>query len=354
MRRTVLLRALVALGILALAHSAMVVATERSAAAMTAAAADFVGSLSTEQRHAGLFDYADAERLRWHFIPNEMFPRKGVSFRTMSAAQKEKAHALLRAGLSQKGYVTAKAIIDLEDTLRAIENSPRFARSPLDYQFTVFGTPAPRGQWGWRVEGHHLSLHFSVANGRVAATSPSFTGANPATVKEGPQRGLRVLGALEDAGRRVVESLTADQRGVAVVTQTAPTDIVSGNKNDIGPLAPAGLGVQAMTPAQRDGVMRLIGAYTGLMADDLAAERTARLTAAGVDRITFAWAGGTAVGAKHYYRVQGPTFLVEYDNTQNDGNHIHAVWRDFQGDFGRDLLREHLRNDHGQRFEDFR
>ena len=348
MRRTVLLRALVALAILALAPASMIVATERAAATMTTAATAFVDSLSTEQRHHAVFPYADAERLRWHFIPNEMFPRKGVSFRTMSPAQRDKAHALLKSGLSQKGYLTATAIIDLEDTLRAIENSPRFARSPLDYQFTVFGTPGSRGTWGWRVEGHHLSLHFAVANGRVAATSPTFTGSNPATVKDGPKKGLRVLAPLEDAGRAVVEGLTAEQRATAIVTEVAPTDIVSGNKNDIGPLAPAGLAVDRMTPAQRDGVMRLVTAYTAMMADDLAAERISRLTAAGLDHITFAWAGPTALGAKHYYRVQGPTFLIEYDNTQNDGNHIHAVWRDFQGDFGRDLLREHLRGDHAR------
>ncbi len=348
MRRTVLLRALVAVAIVGLARVTMLVATERSAAAMTAAAGDFLAALSTEQRHQAVFPYDDTERLRWNFIPNEMFPRKGVSFRTMSPAQKDKAHALLKSGLSQKGYMTATAIIALEDTLHAIENSPRFARSPLDYQFTVFGTPAPRGTWGWRVEGHHLSLHFAVANGRVAATSPTFTGSNPATVKEGPQKGLRVLAPLEDHGRAVIESLTADQRKIAMVTDVAPNDIVSGNKNDIGPLAPAGLGVDRMTPAQRDGMMRLITTYTSLMADDLAAERMGRLTAAGLDRITFAWAGPTVVGAKHYYRVQGPTFLIEYDNTQNDGNHIHAVWRDFQGDFGRDLLREHVRDDHGR------
>jgi hypothetical protein len=348
MRRTVFLRALVALAILALAPVSMIVATERSAATMTAAATAFVDALSTEQRQHAVFPYADAERLRWHFIPNEMFPRKGLSFRTMTPAQKDKAHALLKSGLSQKGYLTATAIIDLEDTLRAIENSPRFARSPLDYQFTVFGTPGSRGTWGWRVEGHHLSLHFAVANGRVAATSPTFTGSNPATVKDGPKKGLRVLAPLEDAGRAVVEGLTAEQRTTAIVTEVAPTDLVSGNKNDIGPLAPAGLAVDRMTPAQRDGVMRLVSAYTSMMADDLAAERMGRLTAAGLDHITFAWAGPTALGAKHYYRVQGPTFLIEYDNTQNDGNHIHAVWRDFQGDFGRDLLREHLREDHAR------
>ncbi|MGD9904572.1 MAG: DUF3500 domain-containing protein [Vicinamibacterales bacterium] len=348
MRRTVLLRALVALAILGLAPASLLVATERSAANMTAAATGFLASLSAEQRQQAVFTYADSERLRWNFIPNEMFPRKGLSFRTMTPAQKDKAHALLKSGLSQKGYMTATAIIALEDTLRAIENSPRFARSPLDYQFTVFGTPGSRGTWGWRVEGHHLSLHFAVANGRVAATSPTFTGSNPATVKDGPQKGLRVLAPLEDLGRTVIEGLSAEQRTAAIVADVAPNDIVSGNKNNIGPLAPAGVSVGRMTPAQRESVQRLITAYTSLMADDLADERMARVRAAGLERVTFAWAGPTSVGAKHYYRVQGPTFLIEYDNTQNDGNHIHAVWRDFQGDFGRDVLGEHLRDAHGR------
>jgi hypothetical protein len=305
--------------------------------------------LSPDQRKDGVFAYATSERLRWHFIPNEMFPRKGVSFRTMTQEQKDKAHALLKAGLSQHGYLTAAAIIELEDTLREIEQSPRVARSPLDYQFTVFGTPSARGQWGWRVEGHHLSLHFSMNNGRVAATSPTFTGSNPAEVKAGPRKGLRVLAPLEDAGRAVVTGLTAAQLRTAVVVSTAPNDIVSGNKNDIGPLAPEGLPVGSMTAAQRDAVTRLLSAYTSMMADDLAAERMSRVKAAGLDRVTFAWAGPVEKGAKHYYRLQGPSFLIEYDNTQNDGNHIHAVWRDFQGDFGRDLLREHVRADHGGR-----
>ncbi len=289
MRTTVFVRAGVALTILFLAQLAVVVATERSAAAMTAAAQALVASLGAEQRAVAVFDYASDERHRWHFIPSEMFPRKGVPLRSMSADQKAKAHALLQTGLSHQGYLTATAIIQLEDTLRAIENSQRFARSPLDYQFTVFGAPGARAPWGWRVEGHHLSLHFSVANGRVTATSPTFTGATP-----------------------------------------------------------AGLPGSAMTPPQKAALMTLVTSYVSLVADDLAAERMSRLTAGGLDRLTFAWAGPTARGAKHYYRVQGPTFLIEYDNTQNDGNHIHAVWRDFAGDFGRDVLREHLRADHPQ------
>ena len=348
MRKTVVVRAAVALTIVLLAQWAVVRATERSAAAMAAAAQAFVTSLAADERPQAVFDYASEERQRWHFIPNEMFPRKGVAFRAMSAAQQAKAHALLKTGLSQKGYMTASAIIQLEDTLRAIENSQRFARSPLDYQFSVFGAPGARGLWGWRVEGHHLSLHYSVNNGRVLATSPTFTGANPAEVKEGPQKGLRVLAPLEDSGRALADMLTEGQRATALITDVAPGDIVSANKNDIGPLAPGGLAASAMTPPQREALTLVLTTYTSLMADDLAADRMSRLTAAGLDRITFAWAGPLARGAKHYYRVQGPTFLIEYDNTQNDGNHIHAVWRDFQGDFGRDVLREHVRADHAR------
>jgi len=348
MRTTVFVRAGVALTILFLAQLAVVVATERSAAAMTAAAQALVASLGAEQRAVAVFDYASDERHRWHFIPSEMFPRKGVPLRSMSADQKAKAHALLQTGLSRQGYLTATAIIQLEDTLRAIENSQRFARSPLDYQFTVFGAPGARAPWAWRVEGHHLSLHFSVANGRVTSTSPTFTGANPAEVKEGPNRGLRVLAPFEDTGRTLVGLLSESQRATAIIAGTAPTDIVSSNKHDIGPLTPAGLPGSAMTPPQKAALMTLVTSYVSLVADDLAAERMSRLTAGGLDRLTFAWAGPTARGAKHYYRVQGPTFLIEYDNTQNDGNHIHAVWRDFAGDFGRDVLREHLRADHPQ------
>ena len=346
MRATVTVRALVALTILLLAQLALVVATERSAAAMAAAAQAFVAALGPAERAQAVFDYAAEERLRWHFIPNEMFPRKGLAFRAMSAGQQTKARALLRTALSQKGYQTATAIIQLEDTLRDLERSQRFARSPLDYQFSVFGTPGGRAPWGWRVEGHHLSLHFSVADGRVTATTPTFTGANPATVSSGPRQGLRVLAPLEDAGRALVELLTPDERALAVIAVTAPGDIVSGNKHDIGPLAPPGLAAAAMTPPQRAALTALITAHASLLAADLAADRQERITAAGLDRVTFAWAGPVTKGAQHYYRVQGPTFLIEYDNTQNDGNHIHAVWRDFGRDFGPDLLRAHIRADH--------
>ena len=348
MHKSVMIRVAVAVALAASAGWAGIVATEQSAARMATAAGAFVAALSAAEQQQAVFNFASDERLHWHFIPNEMFPRKGLALRAMSAAQKDKAHALLKTGLSQQGYLTASAIIQLENVLRAIENSPRFARSPLDYHVTVFGTPVPRGRWGWRVEGHHLSLHFAIRDGRVVATSPLFTGANPAEVKDGPEKGLRVLASLEDAGRAVVDSLSGTERATAVIAGTAPGDIVSANKRDIAPLAPPGIPLGRLTAAKREAVMRLLGAYTSMMAPDLAADRMNRLTAAGLDLVTFAWAGPTARGAKHYYRPQGPTFLVEYDNTQNDGNHIHAVWRDFKGDFGRDVLGEHLAAEHAR------
>ena len=216
-------------------------------------------------------------------------------------------------------------------------------RDPLGYRVTVFGTPSAQGAWGWRVEGHHISLHFSIVNGSAVASTPSFAGSNPAEVREGPQKGQRVLALLEDSGRALVTALDPSQRTSAVINATAPNEIVTNNTLDINPLSPDGLKASLMTPAQRDLLMRVIDAYAGLMTADIAADRLAKIKAAGADNIGFAWAGPIERGQRHYYRVQGPTFLIEFDNAQNDGNHVHSVWRDFNGDFGRDLLREHLR-----------
>jgi hypothetical protein len=343
------LRIAAAAGILACLPLGQMIAAERAIAAMTLAATSFLAELTPEQRQQASFAVGADERLRWHFIPNEMFPRKGVALRAMSDPQRARAHELLKSGLSQRGYMTASAIIELENVLREMEKGGRFARDPVDYQFTIFGTPGAKDAWGWRVEGHHLSLHFTIAGGRAVATSPTFTGSNPAEVRDGPQKGLRVLAPLEDLGRALVTSLDDTQRAAAVVNAVAPADIVTMNTVDISPLTPAGLSGSAMTSAQRAALTALIGGYASMVADDLAAVRLAKVKAAGFEQVSFAWAGPVEKGAKHYYRVQGPSFLIEYDNTQNDGNHIHAVWRDFQGDFGRDLLREHVRADHGGR-----
>jgi hypothetical protein len=331
------------------------IAAERSSSAMSDAATRFLGSLTAEQRQQASFAFDGDERMHWHFIPTEMFPRKGLLIRSMTEPQRTLARDLLKAGLSQRGYLTATSIMDLETVLKALEAAQRAAgpqpptgtvleRDPEKYFVSIFGTPSAKNTWGWRVEGHHVSLHFTVVNGSLVASSPSFFGSNPAEVREGPKKGLRILGAEEDAARALLQSLDAAPRAKGIINPTAPGDMVTMATVDINPLSPSGLDAGAMSAAQRDLLMKLLDVYIGKMAGDIAEDRLARVRKAGVEKIAFAWAGETERGKKHYYRVQGPTFLVEYDNTQNDGNHIHSVWRDFNGDFGRDLLREHLRS----------
>ncbi len=320
-----------------------------SPAVMEVAATKFLESLTPEQRQQAMFPFDGNERTHWHFIPTEIFPRNGLTLKQMNQSQRESAHDLLKAGLSQRGYMTATQIMQLENVLAAIEAAQpptgnRFVRDPERYFFSIFGTPSTRNTWGWRVEGHHVSLHFTVVNGTLAAGSPSFFGSNPAEVRSDPKKGTRVLGPQEDAARALVESLEASQRERAIINTTAPNDIVTMASVKVDPLSPVGIPASALTTDQRALLRKLIDVYTGYMADDIAADRLTRIDKAGWDKIAFAWAGSLERGQKHYYRVQGPTFLIEYDNTQNDANHIHSVWRDFNGDFGEDLLREHLRN----------
>jgi hypothetical protein len=214
-------------------------------------------------------------------------------------------------------------------------------RDPELYFVSIFGDPSGSGPWGWRFEGHHLSLNYTILDGAPVAWAPAFLGANPAEVREGSRVGLRALAPEEDLARALVRSLDDAQRRAAVVDVEAPSDIITGNALEIDPLEPAGISISDLNPPQVDQLVRLIDEYLGRMSDDLAASRRARLESSDLSRIGFAWAGSLEVGEPHYYRVQGPSFLIEYDNTQNNANHIHSVWRDFDGDFGRDLLREH-------------
>jgi hypothetical protein len=331
-----------------------VISAQRSSSTMASAATAFVNSLTPEQRQKAVFPFKSDERLHWNFIPTEMFPRNGLLLRDMTEQQRKLAQDLLKSALSQRGYLTATAIMDLETTLGDLERRSResgrggeaFERQPLKYFFSVFGTPSTKETWGWRVEGHHVSLHFSVINGTLVASSPTFFGSNPAEVREGPKAGLRILGDQEDEARTLLTSLNDSQRAKAVIQNVALNDIVTTNKLDISALSPVGLIAADMTPQQREQLMKVINVYIGKMSDDIAADRLAKLQKAGVEKIAFAWAGEATRGKKHYYRIQGPTFLIEHDNSQNDGNHVHSVWRDFNGDFGRDLLREHIAEAH--------
>ena len=310
---------------------------------MANAANKFLAGLSAEQRQQATFPFESEELTRWHYVPAQQFPRNGIPIRAMNEAQRTLAHELLKTGLSQRGYTQATTImVDLETILKALENGSAM-RDPEQYCFSIFGTPSTKGVWGWRVNGHHLSLHFNVGNGAVVASAPTFFGSNPAEVRvDGPKKGLRVLGDREDSARALLDALDDAQRKSATIEAVAPNDIVTRTAAKVEPLSPTGIAAAAMTPKQRELLMAVIETYTSSMAADIASERLAELRKAGLEKIAFAWSGETDRGKKHYYRIQGPTFLIEYDNTQNDGNHVHSVWRDFQGDFGRDLLREHL------------
>lgn len=346
MSRLTALRLAVAATLVTACTGAAIIASQKSAATMQKAATQFLDSLSSDQKTRASFPFEGEERLRWHFIPNEMFPRKGLMIKDMNEAQRRLAHDLLRSGLSARGYLKVTSIIELEDILKAIETGGKMARNKEEYLFSVFGTPAAKGRWGWRVEGHHISLRFAIIDGAASntvATSPMFLGSNPAEVREGAKKDLRVLADEEDAARALLLALPADLQKHAIVNAVAPSDILTMNKNDITPLPDQGVLYSALPAKQQALLTALVGVYTGNMESDIAAERMARIKAAGMDKIRFAWLGETEKGKKHYYSVQGPTFLIEYDNTQNDGNHIHSVWRDFNGDFGRDLLREHVR-----------
>lgn len=343
MKAAAFYRPLLAAAVCAAWVAGATVASERSASSMATAANKFLAGLSPELRQQATFPFDSAELTRWHYVPAQQFPRNGVPIRAMNEAQRALAQELLKTGLSQRGYTQATTImVDLETILKAMENGSAM-RDPEQYCFSVFGTPAATGVWGWRVNGHHLSLHFNVGNGSVVASTPTFFGSNPAEVRvEGPKKGLRVLGDREDTARALLMALDDAQRKSATIEAVAPNDIVTRTAAKVDPLSPTGLAAAAMTPKQRDLLMAVIESYTSSMAPDIASEHLAELRKAGLEKIAFAWAGETERGKKHYYRIQGPTFLIEYDNTQNDGNHVHSVWRDFSGDFGRDLLREHV------------
>jgi hypothetical protein len=346
MSRLTALRLTVAATLVIASTGAAIIASQKTATTMQVAASRFLDSLSPEQRLKTGFAFDSDERLRWHFIPNEMFPRKGLMIKEMNEAQRRLAHDLLRSGLSARGYLKVTSIIELEDILKAIETGGKMARNKEEYLFSVFGTPAAKGRWGWRVEGHHVSLRFAIVDGAASshvASSPMFLGSNPAEVQDGAKNGQRVLADEEDAARALVLALPADLQKQAIVNPVAPGDILTMNKNDITPLPDQGVAYGAMGSQQQTLFMKLIEAYTSNMETDIAAERIAKIKAGGIDKVRFAWLGETDKGKKHYYSVQGPTFLIEYDNTQNNGNHIHSVWRDFNGDFGRDILREHLK-----------
>ena len=314
----------------------------RAASILAECANRFLAALDANQRGKATFPFDTDERLNWHFIPKE---RKGVPLRELSPYQKHLASALLAAGLSQTGYIKAVTIMSLEDVLRIVENDSGERRNPEKYYFSVFGSPSETGRWGYRVEGHHLSQNYTVLNGEVI-DAPSFFGCNPAEVRQGSRKGLRTLPREDDLGIELIQALDEQQQKVAIVEATAYQDILTATSRKAALQGqPSGLSASKMNARQFEALMTLMQEYARNVPDELAEHRMAQISESGRN-IFFAWAGGINKSDPRYYRVQTSSFLIEFDDTQDNANHIHSVWREFTGDFGQDLLQQHYSASH--------
>jgi hypothetical protein len=315
---------------------------------MADAAGNFLSALSSEQRTAAEIDFSDeTERKNWHYTPVD---RQGLMLKKMSAVQADLAHTLLATGLSGAGVHKAKSIIALEPILGEIEGgASKWKRDPERYYVSVFGKPGDDGMWGWRFEGHHVSVNYTIVDGELIGPTPVFFGSNPAQVLHGDLEGVRALKEEEDVARELLASLDGEQKSVAIVSQKAPDDLLTKNVpmlSDELSGEPSGLSVSDMTDAQRRTIQELIEVYVRRLPDTIAEQELARVRQVGDAEVSFAWAGPESKGEGHYYRVQGATFLAEYDCTQNDANHIHAVWRNPSDDFGDGLLKRHYESAH--------
>lgn len=334
------------------AHQEQAAAPQRpSADPMLNAWQSVAGKLGPEAMNRMGFAFDGDERLAWFYTPVD---RTGFPLGDMDEAQQSELRKLLDAGLGGTGTSKVFDIITLEEVLFALSGG-RAMRDPGNYFLSTFGVPSTEGAWGWRFEGHHMSVNFTIIDGEVIAGTPAFFGGNPATVGEDyPERaGFSPFTAEENTGRRLVQAFTADQRSVVVIAAEAPSDILTTNSAHAEMGAPAGIALGDMTNEQEAMVMELIGVYTQRMNRTLADYQMAKIRQAGMERVHFAWAGGLEPGEPHYYRIHGPTFVVEYDNTQNNANHVHSVWRDFDDDFGYDPLRAHLAREHGLKVTGF-
>jgi hypothetical protein len=308
------------------------------------AANAFLKSLPADLRGKAQFAADSAERFDWNFVP---MARDGASLLQLDDAQAELLGPLLATALSPEGLLSARGIIKHENILRRVETERGIdatRRDPGHYYTTIFGEPRATAAWAWRFEGHHLSLNVTQAPGQPPRMGPVFMGANPATVPNGREAGFRLLAAEEDLARALLRMLPEEKRKVAVIRETAFSEILTGNDREVK-LDLAGLTASEMSAEERQQLRELVELYVNRFVSASAGEVLRRLDRAGFENLRFAWAGGLESGQPHYYRVHGPTLLIEYDNTQNGANHIHTVYRDLQNDFGGDAMRAHYRGD---------
>jgi Protein of unknown function (DUF3500) len=310
----------------------------------TSPVAEFLNSLNRDQKSKAMFAFDDQSKTRWHYFPASMWPRAGIRLHELNDRQKNLLFTLLRSFLSQTGYDKTREIMGLEEVLSALSGNSTMD-DPENYYAAFYGNPETDSLWAWSFEGHHISLNFTVLNGKISI-APRFLGAHPATVTQGEHKGERPLGREEDLGFELINSLSAAQKQKALFRLQAFYDIVTSNSPEVKPLPTEGIKMEDLNRTQQATLLSLIDEYLSTMPKELAKKRMENLKKEELDEIRFGWAGGTEPGEPHYYRIQGKTFLVEFDNTQDHANHIHSVWRDFDGDFGRDLIHEHYMHDH--------
>jgi Protein of unknown function (DUF3500) len=312
---------------------------------LTSSANTFLNSLTADQKAKAQYVLDDKERFNWNFVPIQ---RKGVCFRTFTPTQRTAALALLKISLSEQGLKKANAIMELENVLRVVEgrDANDTHRDPLNYYITIFGTPSKDKSWGWRMEGHHVSINFASLNNELVSSTPSFFGSNPAIVQKGEAKGREVLKLETELGFELCNSFSAEQKNKAIFSETALPEIVMTNKRKAQLIEPSGLTYREMNSAQQKIFLRLLDVYVKNYQFDFSNRLMEKIKKAGIENLSFAWAGGFTAGIGNYYRIQGSMLLIEYDNTQNNANHVHTAVRDLTNDFAEDILREHYLKDH--------
>lgn len=310
----------------------------------------FLETLSEELKAKALFSLDDVERYNMNYVP---LPRKGPTFHDFDKDQKQAALDLLTASVSREGYKKTEEIRDLENVLRSIENDDndkmpdgRPRRDPLNYHFCIFGDPSSTDIWGWRFEGHHISLNFTSDTGTIVSATPTFFGSNPGIVKTGEQRGKEVLKKESQLGFELVNSLTKDQLKMAKFSEDAPYEVLSENHRKVDGVDKVGIPYAELTPDQKKTFMQLLDVYIGNYNLEFSETFRKKIMDAGIENLSFAWAGGLKEGVAHYYRIHGPMLLIECDNTQNNANHVHTAVRDLTNDYAEDILKEHYELEH--------
>lgn len=302
----------------------------------------FLNSLNKEQLEKTCLQFHDETRKKWHYLPGTSWSRPGIKLKELTEEQKNLFSEMLQSFLSKSGFNKVQKIIALEDVLAKLENNP-VGRDSENYAIAIYGNPNVDKQWSWSFEGHHLSLNFTVVDDKIS-TTPRFLGANPAKINEGKMKGVRVLANEEDMAFELLYSLSEDQKKKAVFKNTSFPDIVTTNASEVVALEPVGIEAKDLNPHQQSILVKIINEYLYALPKTLASKRESQIKKEEFKNIRFGWAGALVIGKGHYYRIQGKTFLIEFDNTANNANHIHTVWRDFDGDFGRDILKEHYQN----------